>query len=306
MNTLVICPPENIAPAAFAAAVVTAAQVYGGRITLLSCGEVTHSWSGVQQLQKVDFEPHHGPEALVPLLLDLLPHYQHILAPHGAWTRALLARVAARCGTALVTGVTGLTSATVSRSCYAGAVVETLDTSAYAGSLLLTVVPSAFTPAATQPLGPIERLAYNPRPLGHVVEVAAAPSGTRPSLATAKVVVSGGRGVGSAAQFALVEQLADALGGAVGASRAAVDAGFCPNDYQVGQTGATVAPQLYVAVGISGAVQHLAGMKGSKIVVAINQDPQAPIHQHADFSLVADLFKVVPQWLEKLQQQKGQ
>lgn len=234
-------------------------------------------------------------ERITPLLQDLAPGYNHIAAPASAFARNILPRLAAKLDVMMLSDVIGISgSDTFSRPVYAGNAIETLRMRD--ACRVFTLRTTAFEPAAADAAPvPVVPLSAPPVPQTGAtwVEDRLATS-DRPDLASAKIVVSGGRGLGSQDNFALIGALADQIGAAVGASRAAVDAGYAANDLQVGQTGKVVAPDLYIAVGISGAIQHLAGMKDSRVIVAINKDAEAPIFQIADYGLVADLFTALP------------
>jgi electron transfer flavoprotein alpha subunit len=238
-------------------------------------------------------------EPTAALVVSLAGDYEHIVAPSGALSKSVLPRVAALLDVMVISEVlTVHDAATFDRPIYAGNAIQTVKTSD--AKKVLTVRTATFDAAGKGGNAPVEKVSASvDGSLSAWVEDKVA-SSDRPELTSAGIVVSGGRGVGSQADFALIEKLADKLNAAVGASRAAVDSGYAPNDWQVGQTGKVVAPELYVAVGISGAIQHLAGMKDSKVIVAINKDEEAPIFQVADYGLVADLFTAVPELIEKL------
>ncbi len=242
---------------------------------------------------------HRLAESTADLIVTLAGDYEHIVAPATTDAKNVLPRVAALLDVMVMTDVSAVVDAnTFERPIYAGNAIQTIRSTD--GKKVVSFRTSTFDAAEMDGSAAVETIgaAGNPS-LSEWVEDKVAAS-DRPELTSAGVVVSGGRGVGSKDDFALIEKLADKLGAAVGASRAAVDSGYAPNDWQVGQTGKVVAPDLYVAVGISGAIQHLAGMKDSKIIVAINKDEEAPIFQVADFGLVADLFTAVPELIEKL------
>ncbi|MBO6865970.1 MAG: FAD-binding protein [Thalassococcus sp.] len=242
---------------------------------------------------------HRLAEPVSALIVSLAGGYSHIVAPATTDAKNILPRVAALLDVMVLTDVTGVVDAdTFERPIYAGNAIQTVKSSD--ATKVITFRTSTFDLAGTGGSASVEAVSAADNPaLSEWVEDKVAES-DRPELTSAGVVVSGGRGVGSEENFNLIEALADKLGAAVGASRAAVDSGFAPNDWQVGQTGKVVAPDLYVAVGISGAIQHLAGMKDSKVIVAINKDEEAPIFQVADYGLVADLFDAVPELTEKL------
>ena len=238
-------------------------------------------------------------EPLADLIVGLAGDYEHIVAPATVSGKNVMPRVAALLDVMVLTDVSAIKGAdTFERPIYAGNAVQTVKTSD--AKKVLTVRTSTFEAAKATGSAPVESIsaAGNPGVSEWVEDKVAASD--RPELTSAKVIVSGGRALGSKENFAIIEKVADKLGAAIGASRAAVDSGYAPNDWQVGQTGKVVAPDLYIAVGISGAIQHLAGMKDSKIIVAINKDEEAPIFQVADYGLVADLFEAVPELEKKL------
>ncbi|MBT8153405.1 FAD-binding protein [Epibacterium ulvae] len=286
---------------------VTAAKDLGDIVVLAAgasaaaAGEAAAKIDGVAKVLVAEDASlgHRLAEPTAALIAGLASDYTHIVAPATTDAKNILPRVAALLDVMVLSDVTAVVDAdTFERPIYAGNALQVIKSAD--AKKVITFRTSTFDAAGEGGSAAVETIGAADNPaLSEWVEDKVAES-DRPELTSAGVVVSGGRGVGSEEDFALIEKLADKLGAAVGASRAAVDSGFAPNDWQVGQTGKVVAPDLYVAVGISGAIQHLAGMKDSKIIVAINKDEEAPIFQVADFGLVADLFEAVPELTEKL------
>jgi len=238
-------------------------------------------------------------EAMETLILSVADKYDAILAPATTSGKNYLPRVAARLDVPQISEILKVVSPdTFERPIYAGNAIQTVQ--AAAGKKIITVRATAFAKAGEGGSAAIETLAAAADPDLTKFDSEILSKSERPELTSAKIVISGGRGLGSADNFKLIDKIADRLHAAVGASRAAVDAGYVPNDYQVGQTGKVVAPVLYLAVGISGAIQHLAGMKDSKVIAAINKDEEAPIFRIADYSLVADLFQALPEMDQEL------
>ncbi len=286
---------------------VTAARALG-EVTLLCAGASAAAAAAeaatIEGVAKVlcaeaPLYGHRLAEPTAALMVSLAGDYTHIAAPATTDAKNILPRVAALLDVMVISDVSAVIDAdTFERPIYAGNAIQTVKSAD--AKKVVSFRTSTFDAAPAGGSAPVENIAAAEDPgLSSWVEDKVAAS-DRPELTSAKVVVSGGRGVGSQEDFHLIEKLADKLGAAVGASRAAVDSGYAPNDWQVGQTGKVVAPELYVAVGISGAIQHLAGMKDSKVIVAINKDEEAPIFQVADYGLVGDLFQVVPELTDKL------
>ena len=314
MSILVIAEHDNNAIRAATLNAVGAAAQLGGDITLLvagsNCKAVADAGAGIAGVGKVLHvdAPHydHGlAEELAPLVVACSNGVSHVLAPANTFGKNLMPRVAALLDVGMIADIVRIESAdTFVRPIYAGNAMARVKSN---DAVKVVSVRTTNFDAADAEGGTavIETLSSVPGPSGlSDFVILESPESERPELTSAKVVLSGGRGFGSGENFRLLEQVADKLGAAIGASRAAVDAGYVPNDYQVGQTGKVVAPDLYVAVGISGAIQHLAGMKESKVIVAINKDEEAPIFEIeiADYGLVADLFQALPELSAALDQ----
>ncbi len=309
MSNLVIAEHNNEALGAATLNAITAAAQIGGDIHVLVAGSgagavatEAAAVAGVSKVLHVEADQYKDGVSveLANLIVSLAGDYSHIMAASSTSGKDVMPRVAALLDVAQVSDIIAVDSAnTFKRPIYAGNAIATVQ--ATDATKVLTVRPTGFDAAAAEggsaEVATIEAQAAigSTSVVGRELTVS-----ERPDLGSADIVVSGGRGVGSAENFQIIEALADKLGAAVGASRAAVDAGYMPNDYQVGQTGKVVAPSLYVAVGISGAIQHLAGMKDSKVIVAINKDDEAPIFQVSDYGLVADLFEAVPELVDAL------
>lgn len=309
MKILLIAEHDNqqLKPAVFNT--LTAALMLGRQVDILvagkDCSAVADQAASlpVQNILVADHSvyQHQLAEAMAPLIAEVGKQYNYILAGATTFGKNILPRAAALLDVCMLSDVAEIIAAdTFVRPIYAGNVMATVQLQEKIN--VLTIRTTAFKPTAmTNSKVAIERIdyvAHNERTQFVSQELTVS---ARPELTTARVVISGGRGLKSAANFHLLEKIADQLGAAIGASRAAVDAGFAPNDYQVGQTGKVVAPDLYIAVGISGAIQHLAGMKDSKVIVAINNDPDAPIFQMADYGLVGDLFSILPELESELE-----
>lgn len=304
MAILVIAEHDNGTLKSATLNTLSAARQVGGDIDVLvagsQCAAVAQAVAALQGVSKVKLADaaHYESqtaENLTALVIANAAGYSHVLAPATTFGKNLMPRVAALLDVAQISEITGVESAdTFIRPIYAGNALATVKSAD--AVKVITVRTTAFDAVEGGNSAPVEAIGAAADTAQTQLQGRELTKSARPELGAAKIIVSGGRGLGSGENYnSLLEPLADKLGAALGASRAAVDAGFVPNDYQVGQTGKIVAPQLYIAVGISGAIQHLAGMKDSKVIVAINKDPDAPIFQIADYGLVADLFEVVPQ-----------
>ena len=307
MAILLLAEHDNATLSDQTAKTLTAASQIGGDVTILVAGsgasavaDEAAKLAGVSKVLLADDASYANnlAEPLAALLVSLSGSYDVIIAPATASAKNVMPRVAALLDVAQVSEITEVVSAdTFKRPIYAGNAIQTVQ--ATDAKKVITVRTASFTVSAAGGSAAVETInaAENPGVSSFVSDALA--SSDRPELTSAKIIISGGRALGSSEKFKeVLLPVADKLGAAVGASRAAVDAGYAPNDWQVGQTGKVVAPQLYIAAGISGAIQHLAGMKDSKVIVAINKDEEAPIFQVADYGLVADLFVALPE-LEK-------
>jgi electron transfer flavoprotein alpha subunit len=309
MSILVVAEHENSKIKAATLNTIAAGVAIGGEIHILvagqncaAAGEAASKIVGVAKVLVADSAEYANgiAENLTPLVLSLADDYEHMLANSTSFGKNLMPRVAAMLDVQQISEISGVTSAdTFDRPTYAGNAIATVQTSD--AKKVITVRGTAFDPVASEGgSASVENISAQ-GDIGLTSYISSEISkNERPELTSARVIISGGRGMQSGDNFPMLEKVADLLNAAVGASRAAVDAGFVPNDYQVGQTGKIVAPELYIAVGISGAIQHLAGMKDSKVIVAINKDEEAPIFQVADYGLVADLFQAVPELEEAL------
>jgi electron transfer flavoprotein alpha subunit len=310
MTVLLLAEHDNAALSPAVAKAMTAAKALGGDVHVLVAGsgagavaEAAAKLDGAAKVLLADAPQlgHRLAEEVAALIVRLMPGYDAAVAPATASGKNIMPRVAALLDVMQVSEVIKvLAPDTFERPIYAGNAIQTVQ--ATDAKKVLTVRTTAFPAVGSSGSAPIETVAVPAAAGLSQFEKAEVQKSERPELTAAKVVISGGRGLQSGENFkTYIEPVADKLGAAVGASRAAVDAGYMPNDYQVGQTGKVVAPELYIAVGISGAIQHLAGMKDSKVIVAINKDGEAPIFQVADYGLVADLFQVLPELKAELE-----
>jgi electron transfer flavoprotein alpha subunit len=309
MAVLLVADHDNKVLGAGTAKAMSAAKALGQDVHVLVAGagcravaETAAKIAGASKILLADAGhlEHQLAEEMAALIVPLMGNYDAVVAPSTSSGKNIMPRVAALLDVAQVSDITAVkASDTFERPIYAGNAIQIVQ--ATDAKKVITVRAASFPPAGEGPPAPIEPVEV-PAPVGiSSFERAELSKSDRPELASARIVISGGRGMQSGDNFAMLEKIADRLGAAVGASRAAVDAGFVPNDFQVGQTGKVVAPELYIAVGISGAIQHLAGMKDAKVIVAINKDSEAPIFQVADYGLVADLFQALPELEAELQ-----
>ena len=314
MTVLVVAEHDGRTLAPATLSTVTGAIQIGGEVTILvagkdcaAAGSAAAQVAGVTRVLVADSDvyAHALAEPLAALIVSIADRFGHILFPATTFGKNIAPRVAALKDVSQISDVIAIESPdTFVRPIYAGNALATVKSSDQLK--VITVRATAFAKATTEGgNGAAEPLPSVGDPALSRFVGAALTESARPELTAARIVVSGGRGMGSGENFKLIEAIADRLNAAVGASRAAVDAGFVPNDLQVGQTGKIVAPELYIAVGISGAIQHLAGMKDSKVIVAINKDEEAPIFQVADYGLVGDLFKILPELATALDKAKG-
>ena len=308
MSVLLIAELTNDQLAEDATGKAVTAATMMGEVTILCAGEKTseaaNSAAKLNGVTRVLFAEsnelgHDLAESLSDLIISLSDNFSHIVAPSTASAKNVLPRTAALLDSMIISDITAVIDPqTFERPIYAGNAIQTVKSDDR--FKVITIRTANFEIAPQTGSAEVEKISFTPKQkLSEWVEDMVATT-DRPELTSAGNVVSGGRGVGSKEDFLLIEKLADKLGAAVGASRAAVDSGYAPNDWQVGQTGKVVAPDLYIAVGISGAIQHLAGMKDSKVIVAINKDEEAPIFQVADYGLVGDLFELLPELIEKI------
>ncbi|OYX88396.1 MAG: electron transfer flavoprotein subunit alpha [Xanthobacter sp. 35-67-6] len=314
MTTLLIAEHDNKTLNGVTAKALTAAIALGEPVHVLVAGEgagavaeAAGKLSGVEKVLLADGPAygHRLAEPLAALIVSLTGSYDAIVGPSTAMVKNVLPRVAALLDVMQISDIMKVVAPdTFERPIYAGNAIQTVQSGD--AKKVITVRTASFAATAEGGSAPVESVAAAADPaVSSFVEESLSAS-DRPELTAAKIIVSGGRAVGSREKFAeLIEPLADALGAAVGASRAAVDAGYAPNDWQVGQTGKVVAPELYIALGISGAIQHLAGMKDSKVIVAVNKDEEAPIFQVADYGLVGDINTVIPELKAELAKVKG-
>lgn len=302
MTTLLVAEHDNNSLGDSVKKAISAAKLIGEEIDILvagkNCTNVAEESAKLEGVNKVlicddDLYEKHLAEPYAELVISLSENYKTFIAAASTTSKNFMPRVAALLDVPQISDITSvIDNQTFEHPIYAGNAIETVKISSE--KRVLTIRATAFQASGEQDPANIENINPNGNPsLSEYISEELTKS-DRPELTSARIIISGGRGMQSGENFTLLEAIADKLGAAVGASRAAVDAGFVPNDYQVGQTGKVVAPELYIAVGISGAIQHLAGMKDSKVIVAINKDEEAPIFQVADYGLVADLFKAIP------------